>query len=757
MVGIDAYIYIVISLLGVAYPLLLQVIARLDEKYDSDRIVFLFDKELEGKFFRYSLMSSLILIVIWSLKIQPFCQIDGINFLIDNSAKILVASSTIALVIIFFFFVNKILIYYTPSKFIKYLISKHNKISKHHNSDNEFIYFESLADILLQSIKRQNKTHALKLSQFFNSAFYLEREKNKNKPTSYPEIYYEVVYKLIEELAVLKEKRNYPLEYRTGGSVWLLGELTDSYVSNQTYAWLWRNLRLAIHYLQEDMIVSHWENAHKFYSLSLPYIYEHPTYSSEIFQVKNSEEVNNRKLQRERFIEFHYALGGLLLYKKMYTCMKRIFNHTHSEPPKYELLPETMDEIFKFYYEVIDPYDRTFSWISSQYSFPDQSGLNSDGVVKQYISSYMALLFLRQYTLIPYLTTMKPLEYPRIPESQVEKKEWIDGLDYFKELVSEHLENTEIINKLNLNFLTRQWCLENNKPYPLDFIDNFKENLVSNYEEKSLTLQISEEKVSQFNQSTKTILEKTLGEYQLINNPDKIEGESDKWYVGGQKMLQSKEVFSDDSNTHHFNFDSILASIISSNIKEGFASTFLLKKSKSYLLKSEDIFPSIDKLEINEKYVLIFFGFNLDYFINQMNISNLTNNKYKDIDIISVNGTRFNYSTIFILKKADLPVVSTRSISKEIIQKYSLKDISDNLNLYTSVIDLNNTTDEIFQENNKDGKEENEIKKSLLLSVVISTEILWKKNINIINITQYSQYENNGLPNSLREITPFGK
>jgi hypothetical protein len=450
MVGIDAYIYIVISLLGVAYPLLLQVIARLDEKYDSDNIGNLFDKEPEGNFFRYSLISSLILIVIWSLKIQPFYQIDGMNFLIDNSAKILLALNTIFLVSTFFFFVNKILIYYTPSKFIKYLISKHN------NSNNEFIYFESLADILLQSIKRQNKTHALTLSQFFNSAFYLERKKNRNKPTLYPEIYYEVVYKLIEELAILKEKRNYPLEYRTGGSVWLLGELTDSQVSDQTYTWLWRNLRLAIHYLQEDMIVSHWENAHKFYSLSLPYIYEQRTYSAETFQVKNSEEVNNRKLQRERFIEFHYALGGLLLYKKMYTCIKRIFNYTDSEPPKYELLPESMNKIFKFYFEVSDPYDRKFNWISSQYSFPDQSGLNSDGVVKQYISSYIALLFLRQYTLIPYLTTMKPLEYPRIPESQAEKKEWIDGLDYFKELVSEHLENTEIISKLNLSFLTRQ-------------------------------------------------------------------------------------------------------------------------------------------------------------------------------------------------------------------------------------------------------------------------------------------------------------
>ena len=140
-----------------------------------------------------------------------------------------------------------------------------------------------------------------------------------------------------------------------------------------------------------------------------------------------------------------------------------------------------------------------------------------------------------------------------------------------------------------------------------------------------------------------------------------------------------------------------------------------------------------------------------------MNVPNLTSQKYRDIDIISFKGIGVHYSTIYILKKADLPLISTMSISNEIIQKYSLKKISENINLYTSVIDLNNTTAEIFQENNKDGKEENEIKKSLLLSVVISTEITWKKNINVINIIQYSQYENNGLINNLSEIKPFEK
>jgi hypothetical protein len=127
MTNIDAYINTVIALLGVAYPLLLQVIARLDEKYSSDKIVELFDKEWESKAFPYTLYSSLIFIVIWSLKLPPLIKIDGFDFFIENSASLLVAFNAILLVIFFFFFVRKILIYYTLTKFIPYLIQKHEE------------------------------------------------------------------------------------------------------------------------------------------------------------------------------------------------------------------------------------------------------------------------------------------------------------------------------------------------------------------------------------------------------------------------------------------------------------------------------------------------------------------------------------------------------------------------------------------------------------------------------------------------------
>jgi hypothetical protein len=748
MSSIDPYINMIIALLGLAYPILLQVIARLDEKYESQNIAELFKTEWEWTAFRYTLVASLISVFIWSLKLEPIIHIEQLNFLIENSATLLVSFNTILLVVSFFFFVSKVLKYYTPYSLIPYLIKRHEK------SKSEVKYFPALSDLLLLSINRQQTNLSRSLSDFFYTAFRKIRDKLTNEAVVYPDIYYETVYKAIEELAILKEKRNYLLEHRTSGGIWLIGELQGKELSENTYSWLWRNLLLAIRYQQDDLIVNHWETCHQYYSYSLSYIYSEYDTSTGALQVNNQEAVNKRNAERQRFIEFHYALGGLLTYKERYACIKRLFSHTQSQPPKYELLPESMNEIFKFYFDVRDPYERKYTWISNQYPFPELSGLNADYVIKKWIMSYMAILFLRQYTITPYLITMRPLDFPQIPSTQGEIKQWIDGIDFFKKLVTDHLQNKELLNTLNLDFITPQWCEENQKPYPITFIETFKSNLESAYHTNSLTLQISNEKVLQFENATRTIVESAIEKLQPISNNTPIQDDnSDKWYVNGQRMLQDKDAFSENPEVHHMEFDSFLASVVSRSLNDGLGEIFFRKVSKSYLLKPEDFFKAIDKLGIDESFVIVNFGINLDYFITQLKVSELTKDKYKNTNIYSFNGSQIVRDSLFVLKKSDLPNISTRPIDADIIAKYSLKKISESINLHSSIIDLNNTSEVVFNENKND-KSDDELRKSVLISIILSTEFKWKKNIEVVQLRQYSEYFQKGIAHKLEDVKP---
>lgn len=751
MITIEPYINIIIALLGLAYPILLQVIARLDEKYESENIATLFKTEWEWKAFRYTLIASLVSVFIWSFKFEPLIKIEGLNFLIENSATLLIALSATLLVISFFFFVGKVIKYYTPYSIIPYLVKGHE------TSKSEIKFFPALADLLLLSIRKQQTNISRTLSDFFYSAFRNVREKTNNIPVVYPDQYYDTVYRAIEELAILKEKRNYLLEHRTSGGIWLLGEMQGKEISDKTYLWLWRNLLLAIRYNQDDLIVNHWETFHQYYRFSLPYIHKEYDNTTTSFQVSNQTEVDKRLAERKKFIEFHYALGGLLTYKNRYSCIKRLFSYTQSQPPKYELLPESMQEIFSFYFEVRDPYDRSYTWISHQYPFPELSGISSDGVIKKWIMSYMTILFLRQYTIIPYLITMKPLDYPAIPDTQGEIKNWIDGLDFFKKLLIEHLENEELLKTLNLEFITQAWCEENDKPYPIAFIDTLKSSLEEVYENNSLNLTLSGDKIGQFKGSTKKILESAFESLNPINNDTSIsEIESDKWYVNGQRMLQSKDVFSENPEAHHIDFDSFLGTVAAKSLKEGLSEVFLRKNSKSYLLKPKDLFKAIDLLKVDEKYVIVNFGINLERFINQIKVPKLSSEAYKKIKIHSFNGSHIVRGSLFILKLSDLPNVTSKPIEEGVIEKYSLEKISDSMNLYCSVLDMNQVSEEIFKENEQN-KSEDEIRKSVLLSIIFSIEYKWKRNIEVIQLRQFSEFRLQGIANKLEEIIPLEK
>lgn len=751
MASVDLFIYIIIGLLGLAYPILLQVIARLDEKYESENIAELFKKEFEWTAFRYTLIASLIFVLIWSLKLESLIDIEFLNWLIDISAIIPVAVCTILLVISFLFFAHKVLIYYNPYDLIPYLIEKYEM------SGSKEVYFLALSEILLLTIRRQQTNLSRTLSDFYYKAFRKFREKFLNQPVVYPYTYYETVYKAIEELAIQKEKRNYLLEKHTAGGTWLLGEIqVKQQISDLTYSCLWDNLKLAVKYQQDDFIVYHWETCHQYYSFNLPYIHPNYKYSANTYQVSNQEVVDKRVAERERFIEFHYALGGLLLYKGRYACLKRLFNYTQNEPPKYELLPESMDEIFKFYSDLKDPYETKYPWISTLYPFPGLSGLNADPAIKKWMMSYMAILLLRQYTIFPYLMTMRPLDFPQIPKTQGEIKQWIDGIDFFKKLVSEHLEDRELLKTLNLEFITEKWCLDNNKLHPIAFIETFKTKLENAYHVNSMTMPLSETKITQFENSTKEIIETTFSNLLSINNEPPIQDEeADKWYVSGNKMLQSRDAFTDNPEVHHIDFDTFLASVVSRRINNALGETFLYKKARSYLLQPDDLFKAVDKLAIDDSFTIINFGINLDHYINDLKVPRLSIAKYKSTDIRSLDGTRLVNDSIFILKKSDLPFFLTMTITPEIIEKYSLRKISETINLYASVIDLNSTSEVVFNENKLQDRTEDEMRKSVLLSIIFSVEIKWKKGIEVIQLRQYWKFPKKGIANKIDDVEPF--
>ncbi|MCK4407043.1 MAG: hypothetical protein KAV44_05160 [Bacteroidales bacterium] len=738
----------IVTILGIAYPILFQVVSRLDEKYSSILILELFNKEKARKLFLLFLITSLFSILIWAFKIPPLIKIKGLNYIIENSAFLLLSVSSIALIITFLLFVEKILIYYTPTRFLQYLIKEHKK----KKNKDKLTYFIAISDLLYYSIRQQNETIAKTISDFMYVAFKSIREENEGKPIEYPASYYEVIYKSIEELGATNSKKLIFLEYRTIGAIWLLGELKDNKISETTYSWIWRNLLLAISYKNDDIIMHYWKNAHKFFSNQLQRIM--PAYSHNPFKFKNKDEVKVRDDERERFLEFHYALGGLLLYERMYECLGRAFKYTTNIPPKYELLPGTMGEIFKMYIQFRDPYEMKYTWISHQYTFPNLDGLHSDGIIKNWINEYIAVLFIRQYSIQPNLITMKPLELPPIPKEQSEKKKLLTNLDYFASLVEKALNNQDLLEKIKLGFIKKEWFKENNKPEPIELINQYKSQLEEAFDKTQVEQDVSDSKRKQLDETSTRIIKDAIELYYGIKNNNIISKDYNNWFINGERAVMDKSAFTDNQDTHHLNFDSFLAEHIAGKYKSGISETFFYTKTEKYLLKPEDIFPSINKLKINSTdFVIINFAQNLSYLKELLSLENLSEESYRGIKIISFSNCNHALvgESFFIIRKSDFPNIIFRKIEKSEISKYSLSLIDKEINLYCSIINLNKNQE--LRDELSPSHQDQDLNKSVLLNISILTEIRWKKNIKSIMIQTHSPYIERGIPNKLKDVT----
>ena len=130
MDNISICVSFIAAILGIAYPILFEVVSRLDEKYSSQAIIELFRREWENKLFITTLKISLGSILLWMLKLPPLIKVEQLDYLIGKSAQLLLIISTIVLVVSFFYFVRKVLIYYTPTRFLPYLIQRHISINE---------------------------------------------------------------------------------------------------------------------------------------------------------------------------------------------------------------------------------------------------------------------------------------------------------------------------------------------------------------------------------------------------------------------------------------------------------------------------------------------------------------------------------------------------------------------------------------------------------------------------------------------------
>ena len=399
---IEICVAIDIAILGIAYPIIVDKISNIGDKYQSQYIPVLFNNEFPQKslkfvynekeykvtIFKLLLVFTLVSFLFIIFKTEPLWGWD--NWLINNSANLMVITFSLVLTVLFFLWLDKVILFNgKSSSLLIHIVKKYDALS----ADNEIMqyYLKAINELTYYAVEKQDEHLQETLLEFYYKIFAnIRRSHTKNLPLEYPVDLYFMVNKLNEESTVVQNRKLRAIEHRAVSGIWLLGEdFEEIIISEETYNWLWRNIYTICDYPR--LVKMFWANSSQYYNFRLQPI--HQDYDFEAREIINKVEVERREKERKRFIEFHYALGGLVYYRKNYDLLKYFFEYSQSQPPKYVLLPESMTEIFYWFEHFRNEFKNIGTPIDLKYYFPELDNLGNRRQVNYWICSYLTILF----------------------------------------------------------------------------------------------------------------------------------------------------------------------------------------------------------------------------------------------------------------------------------------------------------------------------------------------------------------------------
>lgn len=207
---IEICVAIDIAILSIAYPIIVDKISSIGDKYSSEYIPVLFNNEFPQKsvtikinkkeygtpIFKLTLFATLVSFIFLIFKFEPLFGWN--NWLINNSAKLTVLFLTIFLIVLFFIWLGKVALYNGKSNtLLTHIISNYNKSKA--DTELQSYHLKAINELAFYAIEKQDEHLQETLLEFYYTVFAnIRKNHDKSKPLVYPIDLYFLVSKLNE-------------------------------------------------------------------------------------------------------------------------------------------------------------------------------------------------------------------------------------------------------------------------------------------------------------------------------------------------------------------------------------------------------------------------------------------------------------------------------------------------------------------------------------------------------------------------------
>lgn len=634
------------AVFGMAYPLILQAIERIDQKYTSSVLSTDLRKRWQFKAFNW-----LVVVCIASVAVLAYV-LESVE---DASWKYAIVTASVFLIVLLMIdvvlLVQQIIAYYSPQDLLELLKKKAKKRD---------------ANALLDLAKFAAKTddfmlHVNSLSEIAELFYGEQNNAPKDKPVEYSTELYDILSKVAKRVGdptLADDRYNY-----IGIVSVLYNHSSEGGLSQNTLNKTWEMVNRAAKAGNTGWFKDYWTYADQYYR----------------FYKQNGRTPLSDKNLKE-FYCYHVMMGGLLVYFKRYDWLNHMMHFSQSQPERFELIPGTLGRIFEMVWHVDELNEKPFG-LYQKYQFMGlEKGAKMDDAIAGYIYQYLALLIIRLWTYKDYnINYTDPLNIPAADEEYVENNErMISRVEWMKVNV-ERWYNNGLVTEFGLR----------NIPNLNEIKDKLNEYIM-----------VLKQKIAEIEARDEVDAEKAgvIKDEMIVSNansycpiPMKWEGtviDETQYQVSNNIIIASNRIekpfITKGSKKQIGNFGSCLVQELNFNMLNEYlkASFSMMPCTFSYAINQKDLLDAIDRLNLPEDYIIVDIGNALNLYELRKRISDEDNkSSYNGHDILSMGLTGYS-PCVWILTGNDIPFM-------EIIETASTgggyTEIDNNNHLYSNI------------------------------------------------------------------------
>ena len=652
----SSLISIFAALMGMAYPLILQAIQRIDEMYNSSKLAAYFQKQWFFLLFSRLLLVSIPVSIVAPFLLYYFCDLRWMVILSAAHAIIV-----FALAISAFILFKYILMTTNPSKFFEYL---EYKLYGSHPPLTEIFQIQKYASDKDNEELFGNIT--ISISVYLNSY-----RKNKRDDVAID------VWKMFRELYKQHSKRdNHFFSNRNLIVSYFFSPEEQIFLSEEEYIYIWQTVDAVVHADNESWVYNYWTYANQYYMFTLDH------YS------KNDEEL---KLQQERFKEQHFMIGALLTYNHKYVLLKRLMYFSNALSPTYDLVPSSFIIIILQLKSLIEKKDMPIELTKRYLMIGAPQDVSSDSFILSYAYKYASLLLIRLFTVNNWnITYSNPMDLPNISGTNTieDLNAEVYMMNRLKDEVSLWFEEKDAIKQAIGDGQVAEKDV-------MDLCDRYIEQCKKQIDTLNNSMEVDPEKQKYI----KLHLLSALKDYPLALpifaniNTDNYKKKEINNHV---KFQIDKKILKVGTNINASNLPDVIVGHLNELAYKAYNLLFLVQSSViNVRIAHKDIKRVLDVIGVNENLAVLSLGV---YLGNYEAIYGKEDDEkfvdmdgyrtYKGCNIYSIPSTQ---RSIVVMQKSDIPF-----IKKEELADNKGLDLIDNVNFfYSNINSINDLSEEV--------------------------------------------------------------